>query len=108
SRTHNLGWSSRSLLSGGIWVLLSRALPAAGLGQRRKVFEHVLDVAAQPGEGVHLPVELAQPVLEQRTGMPARAHALLADLHELADLVEAQAEPLGALDEAHVVDGFVV
>jgi hypothetical protein len=62
-------------------------------------------MGAQRGESLHLDVDLGDPASEQLLGRLARALDGVADREQVADVGEAQAQALAALDERHAVDG---
>jgi hypothetical protein len=53
-----------------------------------------------------LGVDLGHPVAQQGLGVPAGTQALVADGQQLTDIAQAQADPLGALDEPQPLDGL--
>lgn len=74
----------------------------------RDAVEEVLQLFAQSDEVGDLFVDLGQALTEQGGGRLAGTFAGLAQREQFADVGETQSEALGALDEAHPVDGAVV
>lgn len=63
------------------------------------------ELAHRLGQGAALPavVDLGQPLLQERLGVPTGALATIDDLQQLADLAQPQPDPLGALDQPQPV-----
>ena len=66
---------------------------------------HGLQIGAQPGEAVQLPVQLADPPAEQRLGRFTRAPARIPDIQQSGYLGQPEAQPLATLDKVHAVCG---
>src|SRR5579875_3599006 len=78
---------------------------ASGAGNR---CEHGGELAAQCGQPGHLGVDLGQAAAQQVSGRLARALTGIAEVQQLADGVQAQAEPLCAADELQPVQRALV
>jgi hypothetical protein len=107
SRSTSTPWRSPPLFGeGGLTPFAGRGRVVAGggrvpLGHTRKFSSDGLQLG-------DLGVDLGHPGAQQGLAVAAGAQALVADGQQLGDLPQAQADPLGALDEPQPADGVLL
>ncbi len=105
--------------SGGLgWHVLTtggrrrNGLAPVGVGALGRVepvgaMSHGGELIAGPLKLVDVPIEIAEMAFQQLGNVVARAHSLVAHVHDGGDLGESQPRRLGVADEAQPIDGVV-